>query len=136
VLILLAWIRLATLLFALFFGTLNFPPMDQLLADLLFTAPGLGMLATGTVIGAALAFTVFAVSAVSVPLLMERDIDAVTAALTSLRAVRANLRPMLLWAWLIALIIVSGMVPLFFGLIVAFPLIGHATWHAYRDLVG
>lgn len=134
--ILLAWWRIATLLFALFFGASGIPPLAEWINILLFTPNGLIFLIVGTAIGGALAFCVFAVSAIAVPLLMVRESDAVTAMMVSARAVLDNLGPMLLWAWLIALLTGFGIVTLYFGLIVTFPLVGHATWHAYRDVVG
>lgn len=133
-LFLLIWIRIATLLFALFL-TSEFPPVSEWVSVLIFTWNGLGMLIVGTVIGAAIAFAVFAFSAISVPMLMVREIDAITAAIKSIEAVRLNFSAMLLWAWLIALLTAVGIATLFVGLIVTFPLVGHATWHAYRALV-
>jgi uncharacterized membrane protein len=65
---------------------------------------------------------------------MDKHIDVVSAISLSMRTVTNNLKPMLLWAWLIALLIAFGCATLFVGLIVAFPLLGHATWHAYRSL--
>ncbi len=129
------WLRLATLLFALFFGHQAFPPLADLVPTLLLTAHGLGLLVVGTAIGAVLAITAFALSAVSVPLLMARDIDFFTAVATSIKALVENPRAMLLWAGLIAALMALGMVTMFVGLIVIFPLIGHATWHAYQDVV-
>jgi uncharacterized membrane protein len=134
-LFMLAWARIATLLFALFFGTSGYPPIEEWVSLLLFSAEGLGFLVVGTAAGGALALAAFAVSAVSVPMLMAREVDAVTAILTSLQAVRENPAPMLLWAWLIALLIAFGLATLYVGLIVTFPLVGHATWHAYRALL-
>ncbi|MFQ5774366.1 MAG: DUF2189 domain-containing protein [Kiloniellaceae bacterium] len=134
-LILLAWMRLATLLFALFFGTLEFPPLPEITQLLFFTWPGLGLLVVGTAVGAVLAAIVFAISVVSVPMLMVREVDAITAMVLSVRTVRANLAVLTLWAWLIIVLTVCGLVPAYLGLIVTFPLVGHATWHAYRDLI-
>ena len=133
-LFLLAWVRIATLIFALFFG-LGFPPLPDLFQTLFFTLDGLAFLAVGTLVGAALAFIAFAISAISIPMLLEREVDAVSAILASILAVKDNFAAMLLWAWLIALITAAGLATLFLGLIVTFPLIGHATWHAYRGLV-
>lgn len=135
-LIILAWIRIATLLFALFFGTLEIPPFAEATQLLLFTFEGLSMLAVGTIVGGAFAAVVFSVSVVSIPLLVFHEVDAVTAILVSLRAVRDNLKAMIVWAWLVAMVTAFGLVTLFVGLIITFPLIGHATWYAYRDLVG
>jgi uncharacterized membrane protein len=134
-LFLLVWARIATLLFALFFGLTAYPPLSEWVALLIFTGEGLTFLVVGSAAGGLLAVAVFAISAISVPMLMVREVDAVTAILTSLRAVRENPVPMLLWAWLIALLIGFGMATFYIGLIVTFPLVGHATWHAYRALL-
>lgn len=133
-LFMLAWIRIATLLFALFFG-LGFPPPADAIQALLLTPQGLAFLVSGTAIGAALAFTVYCLTAVSVPMLLERDLDVVTAMSVSVRAVIRNFWPMMLWAWLIALLTAIGIATCYIGMIVLFPLLGHATWHAYRATV-
>lgn len=86
-------------------------------------------------VGAVLALAVYMLSVVSVPLLIDRSGDFVTAAMTSLRAFGANAAPLLLWAATIAALTALGFATLLFGLIVLMPLLGHASWHAYRDLV-
>jgi uncharacterized membrane protein len=134
-LIYLAWVEIALLLFMLFLGPGGAPPLEAFVAILLLTRPGLGLLIVGTAVGAALAATVFAVSAVAVPLLMVERVDVVTAALTSIKACRQNPKAMALWAALIAGAMLFGFATLFVGLVIAFPLIGHATWHAFGDLV-
>lgn len=134
-LFLLAWMRIASLLFALFMGTLGFPPLADILPLLFFTPEGLGLLAVGSVVGAVLAAAVFAISVVSVPMLMVRDVDAVTAMILSVRAARKNAAVLVLWAWLIAIFTGVGLVTFFVGLTLTFPLVGHASWHAYRDLI-
>ena len=134
-LIYLAWVEIALLLFMLFLGPQPMPPLEAFVPTLLLTPRGLGLLIVGTGVGMALAATVFAVSAVAVPLLMVERVDVVTAALTSISACRKNPKAMALWAALIAGAMLLGFVTLFFGLVIMFPLIGHATWHAFRDLV-
>ncbi len=129
------WLELASLLFMLFLGSKPLPPASEFVPTLLFTPAGLGLLVVGTIVGAAIAALVFAISAVSVPLLTVRRIDAVTAMQTSLAAVRLNPQPMALWAGLIAGFMALGLATVFVGLVIVFPLIGHATWHAFRDLV-
>ncbi|WP_308911599.1 DUF2189 domain-containing protein [Pseudokordiimonas caeni] len=131
----LAWVRIASLLYAIMWGDQPFPPIDDFIPTLLNTARGAIMLALGTIIGGAIAFAVFAVSVISVPMLAHRNTDFMTAIITSIRAVRENFWPMALWAWLIALLSAFGIAFLFVGLVIVFPLVGHATWHAYRDLV-
>ena len=134
-LIYLAWVEIALLLFMLFLGPQPMPPLEAFVPTLLLTPRGLGLLIVGTGVGMALAATVFAVSAIGVPLLMVERVDVVTAALTSISACRKNPKAMALWAALIAGAMLLGFVTLFFGLVIMFPLIGHATWHAFRDLV-
>jgi uncharacterized membrane protein len=130
----LAWMRLAQLLFAFF--ALRTMSWDHF-ADTLWSASrSLPFLATGTVCGAALAAIAFAIGAFSIPYLLDRrEANLFEAIATSVAAVRLNPRPMLLWAALIVLLVAIGMVPGLIGLTVAVPVIGHATWHAYRDIV-
>ena len=134
--ILLAWNRIATLLFALFLGSdllgSGTPELEAMVETLFFTWSGLLFLAVGSGVGAVLAAIVFAISAFSVPMLLVRDMDAISAIILSLRAAAANYRAMLLWAWLIALLTIVGIATLYIGLALMFPLVGHATWRAYR----
>jgi len=134
-LIFVVWMQIAFLLFMLFSNGQGFPPPSEFLHMLLFTRNGLGLLIVGTLAGAALALLTFSVSAVSVPLLMVRDVDVITAIRTSIKAVTVNPPAMLLWAALIAASVAVGIVTFCIGLVVVFPLVGHATWHAFRDLV-
>lgn len=130
----LVWIQLALLLFMLFLGGAGLPPPSKFMHELLFTPQGLGLLVVGTIVGGVLASIVFAISALAVPMLLVRRVDAVTAARASLEAIRQNPKPMALWAALIVVIMAAGFATLLVGLVVAFPLIGHATWHAYVDI--
>ena len=131
---LLAWLRLAMLLFALFFGTAQFTAAD-FLSQVVFSGTNIAFLLVGTAIGAVLAAIVFAISAVSAPMLLDREVSVFTAIATSCAAVRANPRPMLLWALLVFLFIGAGLLLALVGLVLTLPLIAHATWHAYRDMV-
>lgn len=133
-LIMLSWERLSAILFALFYpGELI--QVEGFVRVLLGTPGGLTFAALYVVIGGMLAALVFALTVVAVPMLMDRETDAVTAAMTSLRAVTTNPRAMLVWAGLIVALIAIGFATLMVGMIVLLPLIGHASWHAYRDLV-
>jgi uncharacterized membrane protein len=87
------------------------------------------------VLGGALAAPVFASSVIAMPMLLDRPVGVLTAVLTSWRVVLANPLPMALWAAIIMLLTALGMATLLLGLIVLMPLLGHASWHAYRDLV-
>lgn len=86
--------------------------------------------------GGLIAVLAFAISAVSAPLIMDKRVDFVTAILTSIQAVRENWLPMISWAAIIATLIFLGYLFFFVGLVVTLPIVGHASWHAYRDLIG
>jgi len=130
----LVWLRIAMLLYALFTDG-EYYPFSDFVDHLLTTANGLALLSVGTVIGGVIAFTAFMISAVSIPMLLNESVDVATAVMTSVAAVRQNPGPMLLWAWLIAAFVGLAMLTGFWGLAFVFPLIGHASWHAYRALV-
>ena len=86
-------------------------------------------------VGATVAAVVYSLSVVSAPLLLDRPVDVITATLTSLRCCARNPGPMALWAALIAALMAFGFATLMVGLVVVFPWLAHASWHAYRDLV-
>ena len=130
-----AWLNLAMLLFMLFFGGEALPNAAEFLPALIYSRHGLMLLVFGTAVGAVLAAIVFVFSVVSIPLHVVRDVDIVTAARTSLGAVQASPKAMALWAVLIVAMMAAGAATLGLGLIVAFPLVGHASWHAFRDVV-
>jgi len=130
----LAWVRIATLLFALFFRDAQ-PTLSGLLEVALLSKASLGFLIVGCSIGAVLAASVFAIAAVSFPMLLDRDVGVATAVATSFTAVLVNWRPMALWAGLIVVFTSLGLATMYLGLAVALPLIALATWHSYRDLV-
>jgi uncharacterized membrane protein len=132
--VLLAWIMVANLLFVGLASGIS-PSFGNALGYL-FSVANLPMLMVGTLVGAVFALAIFALSAVSVPMLLDRDdVDTLSAMQTSVAACLYNWRPMLLWAILIGIVIVAGFCTVYVGLVMGFPLIGRATWHAYRDLV-
>jgi len=129
------WVRIAGLLFALFFGIGFSSGLAELPWRMLQSPQLLPFLVIGTGFGAVLAAGTFAVCAVSIPMLVDRDVSFLEAVTVSIQAVLENPRPMALWAGLIVLFTGLALVPFFLGLAIVMPLIGHATWHAYRDLV-
>jgi len=131
----LAWMRVAQLLFALFdFRTV--PSWDRFSEVVWYSSRSLPFLACGVVCGAVLAAIAFAVGAFAIPYLLDRrESNVFEAIATSVAAVKLNLQPMLLWAALIVILTAFGMVPGLVGLAITVPLVGHATWHAYRDVV-
>lgn len=129
-----AWERLSAVLFALLAPDLA-PDLSTFVSSILGAQEYRSLTIVWFIAGGSLALFVFAISAVSVPMLIDRDTDFVTAMMTSLRAVSLNLETMVLWAGLIVVLTLLGFATLLFGLIVLIPLLGHASWHAYRDLV-
>lgn len=125
------WTFLAHMIFALFMGLSTMINVTQSL-DAFLTPNGLAMIAVELVVGAVLAFVLFAMTVVSLPLVLHREVDFVTAMLTSIKAVRANPVAMLIWASLIAVASLLALLPWFLGLMVVLPVLGHATWHLYR----
>ncbi len=134
VFIMLVWMMIANLVFAIFYDQ-PVPTWENFIPKVFLSGESFLFLFVGIVTGGIMALFTFSVSVVTVPLLIDRDIDLMTAVQTSLRAVRLNWRPMLLWASLIVMFVGIGILTFFVGLIVAMPLVGHATWHAYRDLI-
>ncbi len=132
---LLVWMMLANLVFALFFQGLV-PTWENFIPEVFLSGHSPLFLVSGFAVGAVVALFTFAISAISVPMLMDRQVDVMTAIQTSLEAVRINWRPMLLWAAIIVVLVGTGLATFYLGLLVAMPVVGHATWHAYRDLVG
>lgn len=129
------WIRMAGLTFMLCFG-LNFAPsLEALPLKMLQSDMILPFLVVGTGIGFILASVSFAITVVSLPMLVDRDISALEAISVSIQAAMTNWRAMALWAGLIVLFNGLALVPFYLGLILALPVIGHATWHCYKDVV-
>jgi uncharacterized membrane protein len=131
-LLMLLWMRAAVLLYALFFGVKAFPGLDRIPDLLLTTTYGQLMLAVGTAVGGLFAAFAFAVSVFSAPMLLDQRVDALTAMGSSMRLVWNNLPVMLMWGALVLLLSAICVATALVGMIVIFPLLGHATWHAYR----
>lgn len=133
VLVFLFWFFLGHMIFALFLGLAPMTNVSTSLAVFL-TANGLMMLAFGSVVGAIFAVIVFAISVIGMPLLFDRDIDFMTAAITSVSAVLRRPLVYLSWGALIGIVTLLAMIPAFAGLFIAMPVFGHATWHLYAGL--
>ena len=134
VLIFLFWIYAAHLIFALFFGL---TAMTNVMTSLyiLQSVNGAMMLAVGTAVGAFLSFVLFSISVIGLPLLLDREIDVVTAMVASVRVVVENPAPMICFGALAGGLMLLGMLPFFLGLFVVLPVLGHATWRLYRKAV-
>ena len=130
------WVRVAALIFMLMFGMNFAPALEDLPMAMLRSPMLLPFLIIGTGAGALLAATAFAISAVSIPMLVDRpEMTAMEAIGISVRTVATNPAAMVFWAGLIVVFTAMAMVPFFLGLALVIPLVGHATWHAYKDLV-
>jgi uncharacterized membrane protein len=127
------WERLAAIVFALSYDSQ--PLQLSRLAVELMSGRHVVFLSSFLAVGATVAAVVYSLSVVSAPLLLDRPVDVITATLTSLRCCARNPGPMALWAALIAALMAFGFATLMVGLVVVFPWLAHASWHAYRDLV-
>jgi len=134
VVVFLFWMFVAHALFALFMGLRAFTP-DADMVTLFLTGNGPLMLLVGGLIGAGFAGVLFAGTVIGLPMLLDREVDFVTAIITSFRVVTENPGVMLVWAGMIAVALFAAMLPMFLGLLVVLPLFGHATWHLYRRAV-
>ncbi|WP_341487727.1 DUF2189 domain-containing protein [Pararhizobium sp. A13] len=133
-LLMLVWMRAAVIIYALFFGLRAFPGLDHVAAMLFTTPVGWGMLLVGTVVGGLFAAFSFAISTFAVPMLLDEKTDAFTAMGTSISLVWNNLPVMLAWGAIVLALFLVSVVTGLLGLIVVFPLLGHATWHSYRAI--
>ncbi|MCX7644702.1 MAG: DUF2189 domain-containing protein [Rhodobacteraceae bacterium] len=129
------WNFLGHMIFALFLGRTAMTNVSSSF-DVFLTPNGLAMLAVGTLVGAGFALVLFATNVVSLPLLLDREVDFVTAMIVSVRSVLESPAVMLAWAALIAAALFLSMLPVFLGLFLTLPVLGHASWHLYRRLLG
>ncbi|MGI8704821.1 MAG: DUF2189 domain-containing protein [Sphingomicrobium sp.] len=129
------WLFAAGALYVALFGWTQPASAGAFLTDVFTTARGWAMIVIGGAIGAVFATVVLAVSVVSMPLLVDRDVGAAEAVRTSIRATRENPGPMLRWGVIVAALLIAGSIPLFIGLAVVLPWLGYSTWHLYTKLV-
>jgi len=126
------WGRATLVIFAVSFD--GMPDLKGSLLALL-DPQNLGFIAAWVIVGAVFAGLIYSISVVSIPMILHRQTDAITAGLTSLRLVLTQTGVMLWWGLLITVIIGLALLPWFAGLLIAGPVIGHASWHAYRAAV-
>jgi uncharacterized membrane protein len=132
----LIWMYQVRFLMAVFLGlNASFATLQQFIAVVLTTSHGLLFLLIGNIVGAVLALIMFSLTVVSFPLLLDRDVDFVTAMITSVRAVVTNPVPMIGWAAVVVVLLILSALPLFLGLLVTLPVLGHTTWHLYRRVI-
>ena len=133
--IFLIWLAAADAIYALTLGPEPPASVGSFFHDVFATTAGWVMIIVGIGVGFLFALLVLAISVVSFPLLLDRDVGLPTAVLTSLRAVAANPGPMLAWGLIVAASLAIGSIPLFLGLAIVVPVLGHATWHLYRKVI-
>jgi uncharacterized membrane protein len=133
--IFITWIATARAIYVANFGYAAPDSIAQFAHDLLFTREGWTLILVGNLVGFLFAAAALTIGVVSFPLLLDRNVGAAVALLTSVRVVVANPLTMALWGLIVAALLVIGSLPMFIGLAVTLPLLGHATWHVYRKAV-
>ena len=128
------WERVAAVMFALSYGG-DMGSVKDFVSDIFLSGNYWGVVIAWLVSGAILSSVIFSVTVIGMPMVIDRNADVVTAMITSVRAVFSNLPAMLVWAALIVVLTGLGMALALVGLIVIMPLLGHATWCAYKDLI-
>ena len=133
--IFLLWLVAAGLIYDATLGPQPPASLAAFVHDIFATNAGLAMIVAGVGVGFLFALFVLAISVVSFPLLLDRDVRLETAIATSVRAVSINPVPMAAWGVIVAAGLVIGSIPLLIGLVVVLPVLGHASWHLYRRVV-
>ena len=129
------WMYQVRLWLAIILQDASFSSFDGFLNAVFFTPEGWTFLAVGTFAGAILSAVLFSLTVVAMPLLLDRDIDFISAMIASVRVVTENPFVMLTWATIISVIMVLSLLPAFLGLIFTLPILGHTTWHLYQRAV-
>ena len=133
--IFLAWLTAAMTVYQSTFGTWTPPSVWEFARQVFTTSAGWTLIFVGCGVGFLFALVSFAVGVVSFPMLVDRDVGVATAVQTSIRAVAANPVTMAMWGLIVAGALVLGSLPVFIGLAIVLPVLGHSTWHLYRKLV-
>jgi uncharacterized membrane protein len=133
--IFLTWMTTARLLYQSIFGYEVPASFAHLINQVLTTSEGMRLIVLGNIIGFVFAVAVLSISVISFPLLLDRDVGAAVAVYTSVKAVAMNPLTMALWGLIVAAALLIGSIPLFVGLAIVMPVLGHATWHLYRRVV-
>lgn len=129
------WMYQIRLLIALILGQMTFSTWGQFFETVTTTPEGLAFIIIGHLVGACLALFLFSVTVVSIPILIDRDLDFITAMITSVKTVCASPIVMLSWGVFVTLAVMASFIPAFLGLLVVLPVLGHTTWHIYKKAV-
>ena len=130
-----AWLGAAKAIYALTVGTVPAESAGAFVTQVISSPAFWPLVIVGNLVGALFALLVLTLTVVSFPMLLDRDVGPIVAVQTSIQVVLANPGIMLLWGLIVAAVLVLGCLPLFIGLAVALPVLGHATWHLYRKVV-
>jgi uncharacterized membrane protein len=130
-----AWIMTAEIIFEAIFGAQPPSSLNGFIDEVFKTQGGVELILIGNFVGFLFALLCFTISVVAFPLLLDRDVSAPAAIVTSVKAVLANPVTMLAWAIFVVAALIIGSLPLLLGLVVVLPVLGHATWHIYRKVV-
>lgn len=130
------WIYQVRLLLALFLGFKSMSTIPRFIEVVTTTQEGLLFVGVGTLIGAVISLVLFSATVIAMPLLLDRDLDFVSAIIVSFKTVIKSPGPMIAWGVLIVVLAIIGMIPAFLGLIIILPILGHATWHLYVAAIG
>ncbi len=131
----LTWLTTARLLYQSIFGYAVPTSFAELVNQVLTTSEGMRLIVLGNILGFVFAVAVLSISVISFPLLLDRDVGVAVAVYTSIKAVVMNPITMALWGLIVAAALLIGSIPLFVGLAIVMPVLGHATWHLYRRVV-
>jgi len=132
----LLWMRAAVLIYMMFFDAVTSPSLDHILTEVLTTPAGWRMMMVGTVVGGLFAAFAFAISVFSIPMMLTKPIDALSAMSVSAAYVCTNRRVMIAWGAMVCALTALSLATGFIALIIIFPWLGHSAWHAYRHVVG
>ncbi|MCI2393545.1 DUF2189 domain-containing protein [Aliiroseovarius sediminis] len=135
IMIFMFWVFVAHLVFAIFMGLEPLTNITSNWQDALLNRNGITMLFVGTAVGAVLSFSLFSLTVVSLPMLLDREMDFITAMIFSVQSVLYNPVPMVAWGAVISIGMLVAMLPFFLGLFIILPVLGHATWHLYRRMM-
>jgi uncharacterized membrane protein len=130
-----AWLFAAWAIYELYFGSAVLASIEEFARQIFTTASGWALIIVGCGVGFLFAALVLTLSVMSFPMLLDRDVSVMTAVVTSIRAVLANPIIMAVWGFIVASVLLIGILPLFVGLAISLPVLGHATWHLYRKVV-
>jgi uncharacterized membrane protein len=129
------WLIVAQMIYTAYFGDAMPASISSFVSEVLTTRAGMGLIFWGNLAGFVFAVIVLATTVVTFPLLLDRDVGAVAAIDASMRATLANPGPVALWGLIVAALLLIGTIPIFAGLAVVMPILGHSTWHLYRKLI-